>query len=160
MAQLTGEKRLLAPLLDRLMDSSVSVDIHRPHQVLRQLREGVRRDLEFLFNTRYRCLSAPEGHEHLDDSNINYGLPDLSTVNLTSGDSRRKFCRDIERTILRYEPRISSVKVSTQENIDVEDPSIRFRVEAVLHVNPASEIIVFDSALNPVTQLVDVSEVR
>ncbi|WP_043319675.1 type VI secretion system baseplate subunit TssE [Microbulbifer sp. HZ11] len=153
------EKRLIAPLLDRLLESSERVDLHRPHQVLRQLREGVRRDLEYLFNTRYRCISAPEEHEHLEASNINYGLPDLSTVNLTSADSRKRFCRDIERTILDFEPRIRSVKVSTQEKIDVEDPSIRFRVEAVLHVNPAAEVIVFDSTLNPVTQLVDVSEI-
>ncbi|HEY8570562.1 type VI secretion system baseplate subunit TssE [Microbulbifer sp.] len=154
------EKRLLAPLLDRLLTSSAGMDLHRPHQVLRQVREGVRRDLEYLFNTRYRCVSPPESHEHLDSSNINFGLPDLSTITLTSADSRRKFCREIERTIMNFEPRIRSVKVSTQQNVDVEDPSIRFRVEAVLHVNPASEVIVFDSALNPVTQLVDVSEVR
>jgi len=153
------EKRLVAPVLDRLLESSRNTDFQRPHQVLRQLREGVRRDLEFLFNTRYRCVSVPSSHENLESSNINYGLPDLSTVNLSSTDSRKRFCRDIERTIINFEPRIRSVKVSTQENVDVEDPSIRFRVEAVLHVNPAAEVIVFDSALNPVTQLVDVSEI-
>ena len=156
---MSREKRLIAPLLDRLLESSGQVDLHRPHQVLRQLREGVRRDLEYLFNTRYRCISAPEEHEYLESSNINFGLPDLSTINLTSADSRKRFCRDIERTILDFEPRIRSVKVSTQDKVDVEDPSIRFRVEAVLHVNPASEVIVFDSTLNPVTQLVDVSEI-
>ncbi|WP_250460124.1 type VI secretion system baseplate subunit TssE [Microbulbifer litoralis] len=150
---------MLAPVLDRLLESSRNMDMHQPHQVLKQLREGVRRDLEYLFNTRFRCISAPESHEHLEDSNINYGLPDLSTVNLSSIDSRKRFCRDIEKTILRFEPRIRSVKVSTQDRIDVEDPSIRFRVEAVLHINPAAEVIVFDSALNPVTQTVDVSEI-
>ncbi|MBY6209998.1 type VI secretion system baseplate subunit TssE [Microbulbifer agarilyticus] len=153
------EKRLIAPLLDRLLASSGHIDLQRPHQVLRQLREGVRRDLEYLFNTRYRCISASEAHQNLEGSNINFGLPDLSTINLTSADSRTRFCRDIEQTILEFEPRIRSVKVSTQEKVDVEDPSIRFRVEAVLHVNPASEVIVFDSTLNPVTQLVDVSEI-
>ncbi|GAA5443487.1 hypothetical protein Misp06_01664 [Microbulbifer sp. NBRC 101763] len=153
------EKRLLAPVLDRLLDSSSRMDIHQSHQVLRQLREGVRRDLEYLFNTRYRCISAPDGLDNLEHSNINYGLPDLSTVNLSSLGSRKQFCRDIEKTILNFEPRIRSVKVTTQEKVDVEDPSIRFRVEAVLHVNPAAEVIVFDSALNPVTQLVDVSEI-
>ncbi|WP_299594491.1 type VI secretion system baseplate subunit TssE [uncultured Microbulbifer sp.] len=153
------EKRLLAPLLDRLLVSSGQVDMHRPHQVLRQLREAVRRDLEHLFNTRFRCLSHPPEHEHLETSNINFGLPDLSTINLTSAESRKRFCRDIERTVLDFEPRIRSVKVSTQDRVDIEDPSIRFRVEAVLHVNPASEVIVFDSTLNPVTQLVDVSEI-
>ncbi|WP_346838552.1 type VI secretion system baseplate subunit TssE [Microbulbifer sp. SAOS-129_SWC] len=153
------EKRLLAPVLDRLLESSRNMDMHQPHQVLKQLREGVRRDLEHLFNTRYRCLSAPESHPHLEQSNINFGLPDLSTVNLSSLDNRKRFCRDIERTILEFEPRIRSVKVSTPDKVDAEDPSIRFRVEAVLHVNPASEVIVFDSALNPVTQTVDVSEI-
>lgn len=156
---MTSEKRLLAPVLDRLLETSRHTDFQRPHQILRQLREGVRRDLEFLFNTRFRCVSAPAAHECLESSNINYGLPDLSTVNLSYADSRKRFCRDIERTILNFEPRIRSVKVTTQDNVDVEDPSIRFRVEAVLHVNPASEVIVFDSALNPVTQLVDVSEI-
>jgi len=153
------EKRLLAPVLDRLLESSNRLDMHQSHQVLRQLREGVRRDLEYLFNTRYRCISAPDGLENLDYSNINYGLPDLSTVNLSSLTSRKQFCRDIEKTILNFEPRIRSVKVTTQEKVDAEDPSIRFRVEAVLHVNPAAEVIVFDSALNPVTQMVDVSEI-
>ncbi|MCO1332929.1 type VI secretion system baseplate subunit TssE [Microbulbifer sp. OS29] len=153
------EKRLLAPVLDRLLQSSSKLDMHQSHQVLRQLREGVRRDLEYLFNTRFKCISAPAAHEYLQKSNINYGLPDLSTVNLSSSDSRKQFCRDIEKTVLSFEPRIRSVKVTTQDKVDVEDPSIRFRVEAVLHINPASEIIVFDSALNPVTQLVDVSEI-
>lgn len=153
------EKRLLAPVLDRLLESSRNMDLHQPHQVLKQLREGVRRDLEYLFNTRYRCLSAPETHTHLEYSNINFGLPDLSTINLSSLESRKRFCREIERTILNFEPRIRSVKVTTQDKVDVEDPSIRFRVEAVLHVNPAGEVIVFDSALNPVTQTVDVSEI-
>lgn len=153
------EKRLLAPVLDRLLDVSRTTDLNRPHQILRQLREGVRRDLEFLFNTRYRVMSPPESHSHLESSNINFGLPDLSTLNLSSSDGRKRFCKDIERTILEFEPRIRTVKVSTQEKIDVEDPSIRFRVEAVLHVNPAAEVIVFDSSLNPVTQLVDVSEI-
>ena len=156
---MTQDKRLLAPLLDRLLVSADQVDMHRPHQILRQLREAVRRDLEYLFNTRYRCVSHPVDHECLETSNINFGLPDLSTMNLTAAESRKRFCREIERTILDFEPRIRSVKVSTQDRVDVEDPSIHFRVEAVLHVNPASEVIVFDSTLNPVTQLVDVSEI-
>ncbi|GAB2890140.1 type VI secretion system baseplate subunit TssE [Microbulbifer echini] len=153
------EKRLLAPVLDRLLESSSKMNLNQSHQVLRQLREGVRRDLEYLFNTRYRCISPPDTLLHLEESNINYGLPDLSTVNLSSLVSRKQFCRDIEKTILHFEPRIRSVKVTTQDKLDVEDPSIRFRVEAVLHINPASEVIVFDSALNPVTQMVDVSEI-
>jgi type VI secretion system protein ImpF len=154
-----NEKRLLAPVLDRLLDSTNTSALSQPHQILRQLRESVRRDLEFLFNTRIRCLSPPSESQHLENSILNYGLPDLATINLNSVDNRKEFCRTIERCILANDPRIKSVKVKSDEKIDNEDPSIRFRVEAVLHTNPAPELIVFDSALNPINQTVDVQEI-
>jgi type VI secretion system protein ImpF len=153
-----NEKRLLAPVLDRLLGHGG--DINQPHQILRQLRESVRRDLEFLFNTRLRCISPSEDAKHLQNSLLNYGLPDMATVNLTSADSRKDFCRVIERTILKNDPRIKSVNVKNDDKIDNEDPNIRFRVEAVLHTNPAPELIVFDSALNPISQTVNVSEIQ
>lgn len=155
----SDDKRLLAPVLDRLLEQNRNSDFQQPHQILRHLRESVRRDLENLFNTRYCCVSPPEGYEHLSNSVLNFGLPDLSTVNMTSNDSRKEFCRDIEKAILKFEPRIKTVKVKSDESVDNEDPSIRFRVEAVLHTNPAPELIIFDSALNPITQTVDVSEI-
>ncbi len=153
-----NEKRLLAPVLDRLLGHGG--DINQPHQILRQLRESVRRDLEFLFNTRLRCISPQEDAKQLQNSLLNYGLPDMATVNLTSADSRKDFCRVIERTILKNDPRIKSVNVKNDDKIDNEDPNIRFRVEAVLHTNPAPELIVFDSALNPISQTVNVSEIQ
>jgi type VI secretion system protein ImpF len=153
-----NEKRLLAPVLDRLLGHGA--DINQPHQILRQLRESVRRDLEFLFNTRLRCISPQEDAKHLQNSLLNYGLPDMATVNLTSADSRKDFCRVIERTILKNDPRIKSVNVKNDDKIDNEDPNIRFRVEAILHTNPAPELIVFDSALNPISQTVNVSEIQ
>ncbi|GLS26059.1 type VI secretion system baseplate subunit TssE [Marinibactrum halimedae] len=154
-----SEKRLLAPVLDRLIDTSDIADNAQPHKLLRQIRESVRRDLEHLLNTRYKCLSHPEGLTHLDTAITEFGLPDLSTVNLTASTSRERFCRDIEDCILTFEPRIKTVKVISEGKPDPEDPVIRFRVEAVLHINPAAEVIIFDSSLNPVTQNVSVSEV-
>ncbi len=153
-----NEKRLLAPVLDRLLGHSSN--INQPHQILRQLRESVRRDLEYLFNTRLRCISPDEDAKHLQNSLLNYGLPDMATVNLTSADSRKDFCRVIERTILKNDPRIKTVSVKNDDKIDNEDPNIRFRVEAILHTNPAPELIVFDSALNPINQTVNVSEIQ
>ena len=153
------DKKLLAPVLDRLLEQNRNSDFKQPHQILKHLRESVRRDLEFLFNSRYRCMSGPAGLTHLEHSNINFGLPDLSTVNMTSVDSRRAFCKKIEKSIIAYEPRIKSVQVKSEDTLDNEDPSIRFRVEAILHSNPVAEMIIFDSAINPINQTVDVSEI-
>ncbi len=160
MANIDKDKKLLAPILDRLLYGDRYGVAPQPHQVLRQLRDSVRRDLEHLFNTRYRCVSPPAECENLERSLVNFGLPDLSTINLTASQSRNEFCRQVERTILSYEPRIQSVKVEGIKDVDPEDPVIRFRIEALLYANPAPEVIVFDSALNPVNYAVDLSEVH
>ena len=160
MNQIDGDKKLLAPLLDRLITDDNQPYNSLPHQLIRQLRESVRRDLEHLLNTRYRCISAPENCQHLATSLVNYGLPDLSTINLVSKQSRQEFCQLVEQTILNYEPRIKSVRVHSPDAIDPEDPTIKFRIEALLHANAAQEIIVFDSAMNPINHLVEVSEIN
>lgn len=149
--------RLQPPLLDRLLDTSGKTQ--PSHQVLRQLRESVRRDLEYLLNTRYRCVSPPDRQGHLRGAVVNFGIPDLSTINMTSGTSRNDFCRLLERSILAQDPRIRTVKVSSDQQINLQDPCVHFRVEAVLHTHIAPELIVFDSTLNPVSQAVAVAEI-
>lgn len=152
-----NDKKLMAPVLDRLLQKE---DTRANHLQLRQLRESVRRDLENLMNTRYRCVSPDSDLKQVNKGLPNYGLPDLSTINLNSAEALSSFCRQIADTIRIYEPRIKSVKVESQKSIDPEDPTIRFRMEAVLHANPAQELLIFDSALDPVTQSIDILEMR
>lgn len=161
MATIKADKKLRAPLLDRLFDDNPQVSREadsNQHLVLRQLRESVRRDLERLFNTRARCMSTPEDMAALDTSLLNYGLPDLANYNLLAGESRKTFCRDVERIILQYEPRIHRAKVIAEKTPDHDDHTFSFRVEATLRATPSPEVIVFDSVLNPINQTVDVTE--
>lgn len=159
MAAINEQKKLLAPLLDRLSNRGEHNATHSTHQVLKQLRESVRQDLEHLFNTRYRRLSPQRNQPHLQASLVNYGLPDISTINLSASSSRKAFCRQVESAILTFEPRIQSVTVSSEQSVARDDPTIRFRIEARLHANPASETIIFDSALNPVNHNIQVAEI-
>ncbi|OUS09631.1 type VI secretion system lysozyme-related protein [Gammaproteobacteria bacterium 53_120_T64] len=159
MSAIDDDKKLLAPLLDRLSNAGNHSGQRSSHQVLKQLRESVRHDLEHLFNTRYRRLSAHPQHPHLHASLIDYGLPDISTINLSESKSRQLFCRDVETAILTFEPRIRSVKVSSEQGVNANDPTICFRIEAKLHANPATETIIFDSALNPVDHNINLTEI-
>lgn len=145
----------MAPVLDRLVQKEGTP---RNHLQLRQLRESVRRDLERLMNTRYRCVSPPDDLPQVKKGIPNYGLPDLSTINLNSAGALNSFCRQVAATIRHFEPRIKSIKVESVQGVDPEDPTIRFRMEAVLHANPAHELLIFDSALDPVTQSIDILE--
>lgn len=156
------KQQIRPSVLDRLIDDEPEKRIDEEkdrYQLIRELRESVRRDLEMLLNTRYRIIS-PEAHQkELEKSLVNYGLPDLATVNLVDEDTRKDFCRTIENTIRRFEPRFKTVQVSTLDNISETDRAVRFRIDAVLHADPAPEIIIFDSVLEPVSRAVDILDV-
>lgn len=161
MAYINKKKNLRPSILDRLLDNEPQLQVEAErdkHQQLRDLRASVRRDLETLLNTRYRMLSPPPEFEHLEQSLLNYGLPDLATVNISDGDKKKEFTRDLEHILREYEPRFKTVKVRVQENNETTDRTLRFRIDATLYADPAPEVVVFDSILEPVSRTVNVEE--
>lgn len=161
MAFTDKERNLRASVLDRLFDDepNVSVDSERSRlRKLKDLRNSVRRDLESLLNARYRVVSPPEQYRELSTSLFNYGLPDLATVNMLDVAKRQEFTRNIEKIIRTYEPRFKTVKVSYVDNARKNDRTLRFRIDAIMYADPAPEVVVFDSVLEPVLRSVTVEE--
>ncbi len=163
MAHIDKNKKLRPSILDRLLDdephNQVEIDTGRD-QKLGQLRNSVRRDLETLLNTRYRVVQPPEELEQLELSLLNYGLPDLATVNTLDIKKKKKFTQDLEKLLKEFEPRFKSLKISFTENKDLSDRTLRFRIDATLYAVPYPEVVVFDSILEPVTRTVNVEETR
>ena len=163
MARIEKNQELLPSIFDRLSDNTIySHDpaLNTSFQRIKELRQSVRRDLENLFNTRYRITDLPEDLEQLDNSLLNYGLPDLATINLLDSTSREDFCHSLEETIKKFEPRFKNVDVSHVGNIDENDRTLRFRIEATLHAEPIPETIVFNSVLEPITRLVKIEDMQ
>lgn len=163
MVAVSKTQKLRPSVLDRLIDERP--DQHTEpgknrHQVLSELRESVRRDLEKLLNTRFRPVSPTEGLKELENSLVNYGLPDLHTINFLSVEGKAEFCRTVEDHIIQFEPRFKSVRVITLEDTWTEDTSLNFRIEAVMYADPAPEEVVFDSSLEPISAIVSVQEAR
>lgn len=161
MARVDKKKKLRPSVLDRLIDDEPHVQIEAEknrHQQLRELRSCVRRDLESLLNTRFRMVQPPAGMKELEVSLLNYGLPDLATVNITDDEKKKNFTRDLEKLLREYEPRFKTVKVTFLDNSDSVDRTLRFRVNATLYADPAPEVVVFDSVLEPVSRTVNVEE--
>jgi len=162
MARIDKKKKLRPSVLDRLIDN----EIHNKtdpdpdhHQLLQQLRNSIRRDLELLLNTRFHMSEPSDNYPELGKSLLNYGLPDLATVNIIDIDKRNVFSRKLEKTLQYFEPRFKSVKVSFLENSEKTDRTLRFRIDAVIYADPLPEIIVFDSVLESVTRTVSVKEI-
>lgn len=159
MAKIEQNQPLLISLIDRLIDTEPDKSVETPKarvQVLRELKQSVRRDLENLLNTRRRCVGWPLQLNELDQSLVNYGIPDFTGLHLGTSRLRDDFCRAIEQTIRRFEPRFKTVRVELLSNAEPEDQTLRFRIDALLYADPAPEPVIFDSALEPNTGIFEV----
>jgi len=135
-----------ASLLDRLLDddptnSKESVSYRAVD--FRQIMSSVRRDLENLLNTRRFILSMPASFSELGNSLLVYGLPDFSSRNPTQVSVMDQLRLEIAKTIARFEPRLKNVNVTVGSAGSRRD--LRFRISAVLVVDPISEPVVFDT---------------
>jgi type VI secretion system protein ImpF len=156
-----AEQPLVASLLDRLLDEEPTASRDAPknqNQLLRELKQSVRRDLENLLNTRQRCLDLPEDLAELSRSLVNYGIPDFTGSGMGSAKSPQDICRLLKEVIVRYEPRFKRVAVQLLDNSESLDRTLRFRIDTVLRVEPVAERVIFDSTLQPGTGTFDVRE--
>ncbi|MES2673527.1 MAG: type VI secretion system baseplate subunit TssE [Pseudomonadota bacterium] len=155
------KKEFRPSILDRLLDEAPHIQVEADknrHQQMRELRNSVKRDLQNLLNTRYRMLAPPDEFKHLELSLLNYGLPDLATINIADIEKKKAFTRLLEKILRNYEPRFKTVKVTHQDSKDNTDRTLKFRIDATLYADPAPEMVVFDSVLDPVSRTVNVEE--
>jgi type VI secretion system protein ImpF len=137
-------------LLDRLIDDEPdrkSDSTKRPADAAHEFRASVQRDTENLLNTRRRW-PAVRGIPDLAPSCLDYGIPDPTGLDLSTPELRESFRQEVEKTLLMYEPRFRSVRVSFPENDDA-GRTVHFRVDAVLDMDPVPEPLTLDSVLDP-----------
>jgi type VI secretion system protein ImpF len=140
-------------LLDRLIDDSPGQkDSGRARRSfdLKALRQSVRRDLENLLNSRVQWHRWPDSYTELQQSLLNYGLPDFSVMVVDSDEGRLQLCQAVAQTIRRFEPRFVDVDVSVPEQEHGVERVLRLRIQALLYADPEPEHIMFDSEVEPV----------
>jgi type VI secretion system protein ImpF len=150
---------LIPSILDRLIDEDPATGTESAKsrsQSLREMIQNVRRDLERLLNTRWRCVGWSPDLEELDRSLVNYGIPDIMTSDLGAELQRESFRRLVETAIRYFEPRLESASVEFTDADQPVDRTLRFRIEAMLRIEPAPEPVVFDSKLELSTGNVEV----
>lgn len=156
MAAVGNNISLVPSILDRLLDEDPKTSqepIPNRFQTVRQLKRSVASDLEALLNTRRSLLleEVPSDFSEINRSLLSYGLPDFTSANLTSEDDRSRIRRSLERAIAAFEPRLDRVRV-TVDHPEKHDRALRFRIDALLRVEPAREPVTFDAVLQLNTQ--------
>ncbi|HEV7859646.1 MAG TPA: type VI secretion system baseplate subunit TssE [Pyrinomonadaceae bacterium] len=159
MPRIGNEIRVIPSVLDRLLDYEPELSsepLSSRANGLRQMKQSVRRDLEWLLNAR-QSSSILAGGEHpdgaasiareLQNSLIFYGLPDFSSANTLSVPDQKRISRAIEVAVARFEPRLSDVVVTLLPMAQIER-ALRFRIDARMRVEPAPEPVTFDTVLH------------
>jgi len=149
MARTETEIRVTPSVLDRLLDFEPKSQEEAPKsrsRNLRELKQSVRRDLEWLLNTRCYPEDIDENLEEVFKSVLVYGLPDITGVSAKNHLEQKRLTRALETAIKTFESRFIDLKV-TLEPVSSVDKSLRFRIEARLDIEPTPEPIAFDTVL-------------
>ncbi len=138
---------LTASILDRLLDMEPALSSESAqYRVVseQQILDSVFRDLENLLNTRCSPIKLPAAFNRLKGSLIRYGLKDSTVENPESALVRQKLCKEIEKTISLFEPRLKKpvVRVETRGGKKRE---LFFRISGILVVEPLAEPVSFDT---------------
>ena len=140
-------------VLDRLIDNDPDIStevIPDDNQLLRVIQGSIRRDLENLLNTRYRCVAWPPELKELDDSLINYGIPDFTASGLNAAQDSDILIKAIRISISLFEPRLTDLRIARIQD-DFTDRTFRFRIEGTLLIEDKTLRVQFDSSLESET---------
>lgn len=144
MARSATETLVTQSVLDRLM--AVEEWPSTRAQSLRYYKEALKRDLEWLLNTRQPPIETIADYPLAGASTLNYGLPDISSMGLNSASDNRRLRLSIEACLRNFEPRLMDVRV-TLEKGDTAERRLRFHIEGSMKLDPAPEEISFDTVL-------------
>jgi type VI secretion system protein ImpF len=137
---------LRASILDRLLDfdPKVATEPVRDRLSVRQIKDAVIRDLEYLLNTRRQIMVPSPEYREVHNSLYMYGLQDFTLKNPSSPMVKQKLRQVIERTIAHFEPRLKNVTVQI-EAAGNNARDLRFRITAMLVIEPITEPVIFDT---------------
>lgn len=135
-------------VLDRLIGDDAEVSAITRTRSVRDLKAAVRRDLEWLLNTRAVATPPPESMSNVRESVYTYGISDITSLSADDPKARARLRSMIEEAIRIFEPRLMGVQVVESSMVTREARQLRFSIQAVLKLDPSPERISFDTVLD------------
>ena len=132
-------------LLDRLA-STEDWPATRAHS-LRFFKESLKRDMEWLLNTRQPPIAGIDSFDAASRSVIHYGLIDTSSLSHASLTDHKRIQQAVQECITNFEPRLQNTTVTIADG-DLKKRQLRFHIEGQIRLDPAPEEILFDTVLD------------
>ena len=143
MARTKSEVLVTQSLIDRLTNHDEWPTTRNAS--LRMYRDGIKRDVEWLLNSRKPVVEQVDAYPHAARSVFNFGLPELTAFSGANSDAGAVLL-SILHTLRTFEPRIREPRVFLVRT-DVLSRSLRFHVEGKLMFENGIEDISFDTVM-------------
>lgn len=151
-------RKARASLLDRLVDLNPGSEGElRPLRTLdrEELKASVRRDLQWLLNTR---TSVPA---HLIDEHeltvMEYGIPDFGSYFPENPDHCMLLAKRITRSISAFEPRLKNVRVVVEPEM-LDEKTLKVRMDAEMIWETVTEPVSFETVFQHQTGTWEIHE--
>lgn len=129
-------------VIDRLINPNPKAKTEAPQAVsesVRQFKDGLRRDLDWLLNTRSIAIRPSDSFRELNRSVYVYGFPDLASFSMANPKDRERLQRAIQGVIRLFEPRIDKARVVLVDPAE-STHKLTFRIEGQLRIEPAEPV--------------------
>ena|SRR5438067_3324299 len=150
MAKYDPERSVQQSILDRLVDEARDSRVEAPlsrAESIRRLKIALRRDIEWLLNTRRTIVPIPPSYSEVSASAFAYGMPDVTSMRVDTPQDEKRLLAALELALSSFEPRLVDVRVRSYERPRGRIHTLHFHIEGMLLIEPAPEHISFDTFL-------------
>jgi type VI secretion system protein ImpF len=123
------------------------VDKIHYREMARRYKDSVKRDLEWLFNSRRTFDARINEHTQVRSSVYAYGLPDITSVNIGSVNDQRKLVDLMVESVRLFERRLRNVSIEFQPVVG-GSRTLQFTISGILLMDPAPEEVRIDTILD------------
>ena len=144
MARTKSEILITQSLIDRLVDVEQWPETRAAS--IGMYRESIKRDQEWLLNTRQPVIPELESYPATAASVLNFGLPDIHSFDGSAGKEQNALTVALEKCVRTFEPRINQPRVYLTRS-DHLTRSLKFHIEGQVFYENMKEEIKFDTVL-------------
>ena len=121
----------------------------RSREAVKRYEDSVRRDLEWLFNTRRVKDDRLARYPELQTSVFCYGIPDLNSEDPSRTHDQDELLHNMEDAVARFDRRLRNVTIEFGNQV-LGSHLLHFHISGVVMMDPVPAEVAFQSSLDPI----------
>jgi type VI secretion system protein ImpF len=121
----------------------------KSREAVRRYEDSVRRDLEWLFNSRRIKDDRLEQYTQLQSSVFCYGIPDLNSEDPTRTHDKDELLHNMEDAVARFDRRLRDLTIEFGSAV-LGSHLLHFQIAGIVMMDPVPAEVAFQSSLDPI----------